>query len=203
MTQTQRVRLDDGSYRGQLTVRLPSKGVPGFLARARALGKVLEEATTGEDITEGYVDLEARLKNARAFEERLLDLLRSRPAKLSDVLEVEREVSRVRGEIEAMEAQKRNWDLQTETVAVTVELSEPPKAAPALYRVWRPLRTALAEALVAFADSLRALILFLGAALPWLFLLALVGYPALKVYRKKRGGRVPPSAPPPGKDSVP
>jgi Domain of unknown function (DUF4349)/Putative zinc-finger len=89
------------------TLRVPAAELDAALAELRQLGRVETESQKGEDVTRAYGDLVARLVNARNTELRLTQILAQRTGKLSDVLDVEREVSRVRGEIEQMEAERR------------------------------------------------------------------------------------------------
>ncbi len=186
ITGSSRRKSDDGRLFASLEMRIPPGKVSGVLDQLHALGSVMQEDSTGEDITEAYYDLEARMKNQKAAEERLLLLLSRRADKLSDVLAVERELVRVRGEIESMEARKRNWDLLTDTVSIRVGISEPARALPAFRRVWDPVRTALGDALEGFANSLHFLVVFLGVAAPWLALGILV-FVLLRIAWKNRG----------------
>ena len=62
---------------------------------------------TAEDVGEEFVDVSARMENARRLEQRLVTLLASRTGKLSDVLAVERELARVREDIERYEGRLR------------------------------------------------------------------------------------------------
>jgi hypothetical protein len=78
------------------------------MAEIKRLGRVEAESQGGEEVTSQYIDLDARLTNARNTEQRLTDLLRQRTGKLSDILAVELELGRVRGEIERMEAEKKS-----------------------------------------------------------------------------------------------
>ena len=79
---------------------------------------------TADEVTAQYVDLQARLKAAKAAEQRLVELLGTRTGKLSDVLEVERELTRVRSEIESMQGQSNVMLHQVNYATVKVELSE-------------------------------------------------------------------------------
>ena len=97
-------------------MRVPPGKMAGLLEKLRVLGTVTSENSTGEDITDEYVDLEARLKTMKASEARLLELLQRQTRKLADVLAVEKELTRVRGDIEAYEARRRNWDILTTLV---------------------------------------------------------------------------------------
>ena len=90
------------------TLRVPADQLDATLTEVKTLGRVESESQSGQDVTSQYVDLQARLANARNTEQRLTDLLRNRTGKLSDVLEVEQELDRVRGEIEQMEAERKN-----------------------------------------------------------------------------------------------
>jgi len=89
------------------TLRIPAPQLEAALAELKALGRVENESQGGEEVTAQYVDLEARLKNAQHTEQRLTEILRSRTGKLQDVLKVELEIDRVRGEIEQMQAEKK------------------------------------------------------------------------------------------------
>ncbi len=184
-TETSRVRNDDGSHLGRVVMRVPPGKMAGLLEKLRVLGTVTSENSTAEDITDGYVDLEARLKTMKASEARLLDLLQRQTQKLADVLAVEKELTRVRGDIEAYEARRRNWDILTTLVTIRVELREPRGAFPVLYKVWNPIRTSFGEAFENLAESLHALIVFVGTILPWAIF---TGAPMYLYFRFRRKG---------------
>jgi hypothetical protein len=185
-TETSRVRNDNGSYLGRVVMRLPPGKMAGLLEKLRVLGSVTSKNSTGEDITDEYVDLEARLKTMKASEARLLELLQRRTQKLADVLAVEKELTRVRGDIEAYEARRRNWDVLTNLVTIRVELVEPRGVLPVLFKVWNPIRTSFGEALENLAESLHALIVFIGMVLPWALF---AGVPLHLYFRFRRKGR--------------
>ena len=118
----------DGSRSLVATLRVPADQLESALADLRALGRVQSESQSGEEVSAQYVDLEARLQNARNTEQRLTALLSQRTGKLSDVLEVETEASRVRGEIESMEAEKKLLDTRITFATLNVTISEEFKA---------------------------------------------------------------------------
>jgi hypothetical protein len=74
------------------------------------------------------VDLQARLTNAYNTEQRLTQILRSRTGKLSDVLAVEQEIARVRGDIEEMEAQRKHLENQVNYASVNFSIQEDSRA---------------------------------------------------------------------------
>lgn len=158
------------SLRG--TVRVPGTRLDEALARLRQLGQVVEDTQRSEDVRDQVVDLDARLANARATERRLADILRDRTGKLSDVLEVEREITRVRLEIERLDAERTNLGRRVTYAAVTINITEERKAGldgPLSLR--SRLRVALADGLKAALESV------IGA-----LLLALRAGPALVVW---------------------
>jgi|HubBroStandDraft_6_1064221.scaffolds.fasta_scaffold160259_1 hypothetical protein len=105
-------------------LRIPAKQADAFIADVRKLGKVVDESRAAEEVTAEYVDLQARLRASKAAEQRLVELLGNRTGKLSDVLEVERELARVRSEIESMQGQSNLMLHEVNYATVKVELSE-------------------------------------------------------------------------------
>lgn len=118
----------DGPRKLTATLRVPAARLDAAIADLRTLGRIESESQTGQDVTARYVDLEARLSNSRNTEQRLLELLRQRTGKLSDVLEVETELSRVREEIERMEGERRLLSKQVEFSTITATVAEEFKA---------------------------------------------------------------------------
>ena len=106
------------------TLRLPADQMDSALAEIRRIGVVQQETQNSSDVTSEYVDLQARISNSRNTEQRLVNLLRERTGKLSDVVDAERELSRVRQEIEQMEAQQKNLYNKVQYATVQVQVSE-------------------------------------------------------------------------------
>lgn len=185
-TATNRSTYDNGTPSGEIKMRVPLSKADTVLEEIRKLGKIRSEGSSGEDITDQYIDLEARLKNERAAESRLLAIMQKNTAKVADIIVVENELTRVRGEIESMVARIRNWDLQTQTVAINVSVQTQTSAMPAFGRVWRPIRTAFRDGAEGFAESLHWVIVFIGAAAPWLALIIIFYFLLFKVIKRKK-----------------
>ena len=171
------------------TLRVPADQLDASLTDLKTLGRVESESQSGQDVTSQYVDLQARLANARNTEQRLTDLLRQRTGKLSDVLEVEQEVDRVRGEIEQMEAERKNMANQVSYATLNATIAEDYKAQ--LQVVPPSTSTQLGNAAVAgyksMVDSMLDLVLFLLENVPNLVLwLAILFFPARLVWKKVR-----------------
>lgn len=162
------------SVRG--TLRIPSSRFDAALAELRALGRVVEESQNAEDVTATVADLDARLSNSRVIEKRLTEVLRSRTGDVSDVLEVEREIARVRGEIEQMEAERKQLDRRIEYATLTLEIVEERAAAVNLGPVPIPtrLRLAIADGIASAATSMLAVTLLILRRGPALLLWALL-----------------------------
>ena len=174
------------------TLRVPADQLEASLAEFRKLGRVETESQNGEEVTAQYVDLEARLANARNTAQRLTDLLRERTGKLADVLAVETELDRVRGEIESMEAQRKSLSSRVEFASVNVTVREDFKAQlqPLPDSTWNRFRNAAIQGYRSMADSLVDLLLFLISVGPTFLLWGgLLFFPARFAWRKWRPGR--------------
>jgi hypothetical protein len=171
------------------TLRVPADQLDATLTEVKTLGRVESESQGGQDVTSQYVDLQARLSNARNTEQRLTDLLRNRTGKLSDVLEVEQELDRVRGEIEQMEAERKNMSTQVSFATLNATITEDYKAE--LQVVPPSTSTRLSNAAVegyrSMVDGVVSLALFLLSNGPTLLLWGAVLFmPARLVWKKVR-----------------
>jgi hypothetical protein len=156
-----------------LTLKIPSALYDGVLGGLAPLGKVETATTNSEDVGEEFVDVRARVANARRLEDRLVGLLASRAGKLQDVLAVERELSRVREEIERYEGRLRylRTHVAMSTLSVTVHEALPlvgqnPSASvfgDAFWRAWRNFVVLLAGS-IATLGFLVPVAVVLGAA---------------------------------------
>lgn len=145
-------------------------GRPTAARLLAAMGEagIAERRIEREDKTMQVVDTEARLKNLTELRDRLRVLLATRNGVLKDVLETERELARVQGELDAMTAQRRSLANETEKILLFVDY----RAAPALGEtgVLRPLVEAWRDVGRGFVESLAAALLFIVQALPWLLI---------------------------------
>jgi hypothetical protein len=169
------------------TLRVPGDRLPDTLARLRRLGQVVEDAQGSQDVTDQIVDLDARLASARATERRLADLLKNRTGKLSDVLEVEREMTRVRLEIERLDAQRTNIGKRVTYAAVTIEIMEERKAGldSGPLSLASRIRIAFADGLESALESIVGTVLFLLRIGPTLMVWGLVVVAAWLVRRAR------------------
>jgi hypothetical protein len=172
-------------------LRIPTKQLDGFLADVRKLGHVEEETRSNEEVSDQYVDLQARLKSARATEQRLIELLGTRTGKLEDVLEAERELARVRGEIEGMQGQSAILVHRVNYATVQVELSEEYRQVlgSGPISTGTKIRNAAVEGFTNLEDGAVALVVFGFAVGPsllfWLAILLVPGWFVWKRFRNR------------------
>ncbi len=115
--------MREGQFGAHLTIRVPNNNFDSIMEQLQELGKARNVQTGSEDVTMQYIDLESRLKNQVAQEERLVEILEMADT-VEDVLEVERELYRVRGEIETMTAQFNYLKDQVSFSTISLNLRE-------------------------------------------------------------------------------
>jgi Domain of unknown function (DUF4349)/Putative zinc-finger len=183
------VNTAEGSARTlTASLRVPVAELPAALDELKQLGRVLNETQSGEEVTEQHVDLVARLKNSRGTEQRLQAILLERTGKISDVLQVEQEIARVRGEIEQMEAQEKTLEHRVDFAAVNLNLSDVYRAQMTTpFSVGTRLRNGFVNGYHKAAETMLGMVLFLFEDGPELLIwLGLVGMPALLFWRRYR-----------------
>jgi hypothetical protein len=172
------------------TLRVPVAEMDATLAGVRALGKVLQESQSTEDVTDAHRDLAIRISNAKVEEAKLDEILKNRTGRLSDVLAVEQAQSRVRTEIEQMEAQELAMRNRAALSTITVDVAERYRAELSdtdPLPVGIRLRNAVVDGARVALDSVVSLALaILGAAPAVLLWAALLFWPARWGARKIR-----------------
>ena len=163
---------------GQVTVRVPEKNFYTAVEQIEALGIVKSRDLHGQDVTEEYIDINARLSNFKKQEERLQDILKMANT-VKDVLEIERELNRVRSEIESLTGKLNYFNKSIEMSTITVNINEP---AP-FFEGWG-ITDALKQSVKGFLDSISGLIVFTGFILPIVIYLSVVIFIGIRFKRK-------------------
>jgi hypothetical protein len=176
-----------------LELKVPAARFDQAVGGLRPLGKVENVQVQAEDVGEEFVDLTARTANARRLEERLLGLLATRTGKLEDVLAVERELARVRQEIDTQEGRLRYLRSRVAVSTLNVTLHEPRPVVGA-YPGSSPIANAFRDAWRNFIGFMAGLIASLGVLIPVAAILALVYWLVRRLRRSSpppypRGGR--------------
>lgn len=193
-----------GSRTGWITIWVPSESFDEALADIKKLAlRTSNENVSVSDVSAQYVDLEARLKNARATEAQYVEIMK-RSGTIPDVLQVTRELSNVRNQIEQLQGQLNYLSRQIALSSITITLSQ--EVNPAEVKdEWRPLtvvkialKQTLAE-LTGFIDSLLVLLIKLPVFLLQLAFWVLVVWVIWRFGRfayAKVKAQLPPSLPP-------
>jgi hypothetical protein len=160
---------DHGARSGTVIVRVPAESFEDALADARSIGEVVREQVSGEDVSQEFVDLGARLRNFEAQESVLLDLM-AKSSSVADTLRVQRELQDVQLEIERLRGRLRYLRDQTDLSTITIRLREADEvvAGTGLFeRAWR-------RSVDTFNAIVSAIVVGLSVAVPIGLLVALV-----------------------------
>src|SRR5437867_6588342 len=125
----------NGKLRGQVIVKVLPENLDRLLQKLRGLGELKNQTLGTEDVPKAYFDTDARLKNAHVMEQRLIDMLNVKTGKVADLLQVEKELGRVREEIEKMQGDLKYWDSQVQFATVTIALVEKDMEEPAAFLI--------------------------------------------------------------------
>ena len=111
-------------------LRVPVEQFDAIVQKVVGLGEIEKNTRTSQDVTEQFYDIEARIKNKKAEEKSLTKILDERTGKLEDILRIETELSRVRGEIEQLEGKIRVLENLSSLATLNVSIREREKFEP-------------------------------------------------------------------------
>lgn len=153
-----------GRFNISLQVRVPADTLDGTMQGIEALGRVLNKQVSTEDVTEEYIDTDARIRNLKKTEERLLDHL-SKSLLMESTLKVEQELTRVREQLERLEGRLKYLSHRVAFSTIHIMFQEKPKAEsilPPLSFSSGQVASEAARTLFAFAQALWSKIIWLG-----------------------------------------
>lgn len=168
------------------TVRVPADKFNDVLKAVReTASRVIVENVKGEDVTEEFIDIEARLKAEKALETQFLEIMK-RANSVTDALEVQRELADVRGEIEKIEGRKRFLENQSSLSTIKIKLQTPTLFATNstgfFYRLTQSFSTGFDFAL----NFLLGLVTFLVGVLPLALVLGVPGFFIVRYFWRKQ-----------------
>jgi Domain of unknown function (DUF4349) len=198
-------RRDDGILYAQMTLRVPAERLDEALSAIRKLAvRVQKEQQQVEDVTDRFVDLEARLRTLRATEAELQALLaesRQKARKVEEIMAVYRELTEIRSQIEQIEGQRNALDKLASLSTLNLVLVPTEAAKPVAGGAWDPGGTLRASfrTLVAILKWLMTMAIYLVVVfLPLALLAGLLLWLVRRVRRRMRpDDPEPPLAPPP------
>lgn len=185
-------REDEELVEGTITVRVPEAHFQDFLTDSEGeASKVVRRNVTGQDVTEQYVDLKARLKSKRAVEERLLAFMKD-AEKTEDLLKISSDLAVVQEEIEQLTGQMKYLENQTSYSTVTITLSQDRIVVPGIdnkeLNTWERTKKQLATSANLLLKAGSGIIVFIIGNLPILIILGGAGVVVHWVI-KRRGKR--------------
>ncbi|MFU8890509.1 MAG: DUF4349 domain-containing protein [Anaerosomatales bacterium] len=187
--------LADGApLRGFVVARIPAQSLETFVESVSALGTVQRQAEDETDVTQEHIDLSARLENLKAQEERLRDFF-DEAVKVEEMLAIEEQLGRVRGEIESLSAQIAYLERQSAMATVTVELAGVPPVVSPIGPDWGFVR-AITQGIRGFVGTINAMIVVAMSALP-LIVVAIVVWLAVRAFLRRRRSSSPEDSSPP------
>jgi hypothetical protein len=186
-----------GSRRsGQWTIRVPQETYDTFTAELRALGEVRDEKKHSDEVTEEFYDLQARIKNKKETEKRILKIQEERTGGLDQVLTAEREIARVREEIERLEGQLNRLDNLTSLTTIKLSVSEAITFHGEELAFTARLGGAWNDGIRSLRDFGQGLAIFLAAITPWLPVWLVIGFVVRLIWRRLFPRRARPAVPP-------
>ena len=168
-----------------MTVRVPSAKFDEALNEIRkTASRVIVENIKGEDVTEEFIDIEARLKTQKALEAQFLEIMK-RSNTVADALNVQTEIARVRGEIEKIEGRKRFLESQASLSTIKVKLQTPAAFSTNSAGFVGKLGQAFGSGFDAALSFILVLVTALIALLPFFLLVVLPLYFVIRYFLRK------------------
>jgi hypothetical protein len=169
-----------------MTIRVPAEKFNETLDEIRAAGsRIVSETVKGQDVTEEFIDIEARLKTKKALEEQFLEIMK-RSNTVQDALDVQRQIAEVRGEIEKIEGRKRFLENQASLSTIKVRLQTPAAISSSGNGFFYRLTESLANGFDFALSFLLGLVTFFIAILPFIIFIVLPIYLVLRYLLRKR-----------------
>ncbi|MBN1375253.1 MAG: DUF4349 domain-containing protein [Dehalococcoidia bacterium] len=167
-------RGNDDNPSGHISIRVPFSSFNDALQEIRTLAaKVSYENTASQDVTEQYTDLKAQLKNYEATEAQLLELLKKAES-VTDVLEVQKELSNVRGSIERTKGRIQYLDRTTDMSLIEVQLVKTKPIGQSTWDISGIFKSAV-DGLIVFAQILLGLLIWVLVFSPiWIVILVII-----------------------------
>jgi len=184
-----------------IVLRIEPTQAAGLLDTLQGLGPVEQHEMSQTDRTNEVIDIQARLDNQKALRDRLRALTASHAGKVSELLELERELARVQGEIDALTGKMRATLQLTEKTTLDITLRS---AASFSRGTWEPVRKAWGETGSVLANSVAVLMMVVSGGLPWALALCVVIWGIRLLLRRKGNPRAQALPPiPASNDSIP
>lgn len=182
-----REERDQTIHRAEVIIRVPVNAFPSFLSQVEEQGNIIDRQISGQDVTEEFVDNEARLRNLKTHEERILELYQKAES-IEDMLHIEQELSRIRSSIEQIEGRQKYLNHVTSSAKLTLQLFQVEETE---FLTAKTETSTFQEAGLGFLKSVKGLarfgerlFVFLVTVLPYLMALLVIILPSYFIVKK-------------------
>ncbi len=172
---------------GSVTIRIPSNKYSSALNKVKKMGTIKSTSSSGQDVTQEYTDLESRLRNYKAQEEVLLDLMKE-SKKVSDSLEVQRELSVVQEQIEIIKGRMQYLDDLVSFSTIDVYFHEPEPITVAGWGFVEALKRGLRGAVNVF-NGLVVILIITSPVWILIGIILLIVWRVIKARKRRRAGK--------------
>lgn len=180
---------EDNLKYGYLTLRVPEEGYSLITDSIKELGRVTSDASNATDITKQYRDTAAEIENLKVTEQRLREIM-SQAVEISDILSIENELTRIRGNISSYEKQMKDWENLVSLTTITVTLNEVKNLKPIVEPIDNSLWSKAKEGFIGTINSVKTffenLVIWVIAKSPYLVSLGVLGLIIKHFYFKRR-----------------
>ncbi|MEL6666139.1 MAG: DUF4349 domain-containing protein [Pseudomonadota bacterium] len=189
---------DEDYASGNLSIRATPDWIESFMSGVEADtesagGEITQRSTSAEDLTRQIVDTGARLEAQKTLQSRLLNLLERRDGELGELLQIERELARVTGDIESIEAQLRTLRLRVSMSSLTIGYQTKVPAFSGSRE--NPLGEAFGDFFYNLSAAIAAVITAFAVGLPWIILIGLFLWIWMKlIWPRIRGRKAKPKS---------
>jgi len=188
----ERSKVNATTY-GEITISVPSSRLDGVLSDLGKLGTLIRSGVTSDNLKTQIVDTDSRVKTIRASVDRVRSLM-AQTSNITQIVQLESELSRRQADLEALESQLASLKDSVARSPIQISLTTEPDVIARDDDAGTGFLAGFTAGWDAFAGSVVVVLTVLGALLPFLFVLALVGIPLWLVLRRRRV-TAPPSTP--------
>ena len=183
---------DEDYASGNLSIRATPAWIETFMGGVesdaeKSGGEVTQRSTSAEDLTRQIIDTGARLEAQKTLQTRLLNLLERRDGELGELLQIERELARVTGQIESIEAQLKTLRLRVSMSSLDINYQTKVPAFSGSRE--NPLGQAFGDFFYNLSGAIAAVITAFAIGLPWIMLIGLFLWIWLKLIWPRLRGR--------------
>lgn len=168
-----------------ISVRIPTNRFNEFIAYVESISKLKNKRISSQNITDSYVDNDSRLKNLKAQENQILEIYKKANT-VEDILKVQNELYRIRGEIESLEGRKKLWDNQLEYAAITISVEKLQSISTksvgiiSINEFFKSIKSGFVNSSLWIVLSMQKLIIFLVSNVLYIVIISLAAYFAYK-----------------------